>query len=73
MATTIQALAERLDAPVEEVMQAAQRLGIYFYPQPDYRIEDGEADDISYYFGDPTPHEQWRNTDGAPDTPWSED
>lgn len=36
-------------------------------------LHEDEEQDCRDHWTDPTPHEQWRNTDGAPDTPWSED
>lgn len=43
------------------------------YGPDDELMEDDEQRVRDHYEGDPTPYEQYRAVDGAPDSPWGDD
>lgn len=73
---TLQQLADDLGTTPAEIVQYLDFIGVPDLNgwQPAWQIHASEERDVrEHWTTDPTPQEQWRNTDGAPDTPWSED
>ena len=76
MLESIRDLAIRVGADLDTVIAYAANLGLADdngTTGADTLLWEEEAEQLAYYFTtDPTPQEQYRAADGAPDTPWQE-